>query len=139
MPEWTPRLEANVLLDFEGELRDLAAYEKYGGYAQLKRALDGMDAETLIAERLSGQSPFMTTDLFLDSNEFSGSTPDESSKPAAVASVNEGLAQIDRLGTNLLRVAPGHTPRPWGPTPPPGGAGARGRGAPPCRSAVPST
>jgi len=50
MPEWTPRLEANVLLDFEGELRDLAAYEAYGGYAQLKRALDGMDADTLIAE-----------------------------------------------------------------------------------------
>ena len=24
MPEWTPRLEANVLLDFEGELRDIA-------------------------------------------------------------------------------------------------------------------
>ena len=44
MPEWTPRLEANVLLDFEGELRDLAAYEAYGGYAQLKRARAGMDA-----------------------------------------------------------------------------------------------
>ncbi|MDP9255066.1 MAG: NADH-quinone oxidoreductase subunit NuoF, partial [Actinomycetota bacterium] len=50
MPEWTPRLEANVLLDFEGELRELAAYEAYGGYAQLKRARNGMDADTLIAE-----------------------------------------------------------------------------------------
>ena len=50
MPEWTPRLEANVLLDFEGELRDLAAYEAYGGYAQLKRARAGMDPDTLIAE-----------------------------------------------------------------------------------------
>jgi NADH-quinone oxidoreductase subunit F len=50
MPEWTPRLEANVLLDFDGELRDLAAYEAYGGYAQLKRALAGMDPDTLIAE-----------------------------------------------------------------------------------------
>ena len=50
MPEWTPRLEANVLLDFEGDLRDIAAYEAYGGYAQLRRALDGMDAEALIAE-----------------------------------------------------------------------------------------
>ena len=36
MPEWTPRLEANVLLDFEGDLRELAAYEAYGGYAQLR-------------------------------------------------------------------------------------------------------
>ena len=55
MPDWTPRLEANVLLDFEGELRDLAAYEAYGGYAQLKRARAGMDADTLIAE-LSGSA-----------------------------------------------------------------------------------
>src|SRR6185436_15712147 len=55
MPEWTPRLEANVLLDFEGELRDLAAYEAYGGYAQLKRARAGMDADTLVAE-LSGSA-----------------------------------------------------------------------------------
>ena len=50
MPEWTPRLEANVLLDFEGDLRDIADYEAYGGYAQLRRAVDGMDAEALIAE-----------------------------------------------------------------------------------------
>ena len=46
MPEWTPRLEANVLLDFEGELRDIGAYEAYGGYAQLRRAQAGMDAES---------------------------------------------------------------------------------------------
>ena len=50
MPEWTPRLEANVLLDFEGDLRDIGAYEAYGGYAQLRRAQAGMDADTLIAE-----------------------------------------------------------------------------------------
>jgi NADH-quinone oxidoreductase subunit F len=50
MPEWTPRLEANVLLDFEGDLRDIAAYEAYGGYAQLRRAIDGMDPDALIAE-----------------------------------------------------------------------------------------
>jgi NADH-quinone oxidoreductase subunit F len=50
MPEWTPRLEASVLLDFEGDLRDVAAYEAYGGYAQLRRALAGMDADGLIAE-----------------------------------------------------------------------------------------
>ena len=49
MPEWVPRLEANVLLDFDGELRDLAAYEAYGGYQQLKRAA-GWDADTLVAE-----------------------------------------------------------------------------------------
>ena len=50
MPEWTPRLEANVLLDFEGDLRDIGAYEAYGGYAQLRRAQAGMDADALIAE-----------------------------------------------------------------------------------------
>jgi NADH-quinone oxidoreductase subunit F len=50
MPEWTPRLEANVLLDFEGDLCDIAAYEAYGGYAQLRRAIEGMDADGLIAE-----------------------------------------------------------------------------------------
>ena len=50
MPEWTPRLEANVLLDFEGDLADIAAYEAYGGYAQLRRAMEGMDADGLIAE-----------------------------------------------------------------------------------------
>ena len=33
--------------------------------------------EALIAERLSGQSPFMTTDLFLDSHEFPSSSPDD--------------------------------------------------------------
>jgi NADH-quinone oxidoreductase subunit F len=50
MPEWTPRMEANVLLDFEGDLRDIGAYEAYGGYVQLRRAIEGMDAEGLIAE-----------------------------------------------------------------------------------------
>jgi NADH-quinone oxidoreductase subunit F len=50
MPEWTPRLEANVLLDFDGDLRDIGAYEAYGGYAQLRRAQAGMDADELIAE-----------------------------------------------------------------------------------------
>ena len=55
MPEWTPRLEANVLLDFEGELRDLAAYEAYGGYAQLKRARPAWMRTRSIAE-LSGSA-----------------------------------------------------------------------------------
>ena len=50
MPDWTPRLEANVLLDFDGDLADIAAYEAYGGYAQLRRAMEGMDADGLIAE-----------------------------------------------------------------------------------------
>jgi NADH-quinone oxidoreductase subunit F len=53
MPEWTPRLEANVLLDFDGDLRGIDAYEAYGGYAQLRRAQAGMDADSLVAE-LSG-------------------------------------------------------------------------------------
>ncbi|MDX6619117.1 MAG: NADH-quinone oxidoreductase subunit [Gaiellales bacterium] len=53
MPEWTPRLEANVLLDFDGDLRAIDAYEAYGGYAQLRRAQAGMDADQLVAE-LSG-------------------------------------------------------------------------------------
>ena len=38
------------LLDFDGDLRDIGAYEAYGGYAQLRRALAGMDADTLVAE-----------------------------------------------------------------------------------------
>jgi NADH-quinone oxidoreductase subunit F len=50
MPEWTPRLEANVLLDFEGDLRGIDAYEAYGGYAQLRRAQAGMSSEDLVAE-----------------------------------------------------------------------------------------
>jgi NADH-quinone oxidoreductase subunit F len=50
MPEWTPRLEANVLLDFDGDLRGIGAYEAYGGYAQLRRALDGMTPDELVAE-----------------------------------------------------------------------------------------
>ena len=59
MPEWTPRLEANVLLDFEGDLRDIAAYEAYGGYAQLRRAHAGMDADQLDrrAQRLGAARP----------------------------------------------------------------------------------
>jgi NADH-quinone oxidoreductase subunit F len=50
MPEWTPRLEANVLLDFEGDLRGIGAYEAYGGYAQLRRAQAGMSSDELVAE-----------------------------------------------------------------------------------------
>src|ERR1700712_3812976 len=50
MPDWTPRLEASVLLDFEGDLRGIGAYEAYGGYAQLRRARAGMDADALVAE-----------------------------------------------------------------------------------------
>jgi NADH-quinone oxidoreductase subunit F len=50
MPEWAPRLEGSVLLDFEGDLRAIAAYEAHGGYTQLRRAQAGMDADALIAE-----------------------------------------------------------------------------------------
>ena len=48
MPEWAPRLEANVLLDFEGDLRDLAAYEQHGGYRQLRRAVDSLTTDDII-------------------------------------------------------------------------------------------
>src|SRR6185436_19240648 len=40
---------------------------------RFRRALELLgepDPEALIAERLSGQSPFMTTDLFLEANDF---------------------------------------------------------------------
>jgi NADH-quinone oxidoreductase subunit F len=50
MPEWAPRLEDNVLLDFEGDLRDIGAYEAHGGYAQLRRAIETLDADALVAE-----------------------------------------------------------------------------------------
>jgi hypothetical protein len=42
------------------------------------------DPEALIAERLSGQSPFMTTDLFLDSHELPSAAPDASPQQGSV-------------------------------------------------------
>jgi hypothetical protein len=39
----------NILLDFDGDLRDLAAYEARGGYAMLKRAVETMSGEDIVA------------------------------------------------------------------------------------------
>jgi NADH-quinone oxidoreductase subunit F len=43
-----PTAEHVVLLPFEGDLRDLAAYEQQGGYQQLKRAVETMTGEQII-------------------------------------------------------------------------------------------
>jgi NADH-quinone oxidoreductase subunit F len=37
-----------VLLDFEGERRDLAVYEQHGGYRQLRRAVETMSGEEIV-------------------------------------------------------------------------------------------
>jgi len=54
---------------------DLVAREPWdrSNLERFRRALELLgepDPEALIAERLSGQSPFMTTDLFLEANDF---------------------------------------------------------------------
>ena len=59
---------------------DLVAREPWdrSNLERFRRALELLgepDPEALIAERLSGQSPFMTTDLFLESHEFPGAAP----------------------------------------------------------------
>jgi tetratricopeptide (TPR) repeat protein len=61
---------------------DLVAREPWdrSNIERFRRALELLgepDPEALIAERLSGQSPFMTTDLFLDTDEFPSSAPGE--------------------------------------------------------------
>ena len=66
---------------------DLVAREPWdrSNLERFRRALELLgepDPEALIAARLSGQSPFMTTDLFLDSNEFPASTPLDAPKTA---------------------------------------------------------
>jgi tetratricopeptide (TPR) repeat protein len=66
---------------------DLVAREPWdrSNIERFRRALElsgEPDPEALIAERLSGQSPFMTTDLFLDSSEFPSSAPDDAPKAA---------------------------------------------------------
>ena len=43
-----PNADHVVLLPFEGDLRDLAAYEQQGGYQQLKRAVETMTGEQII-------------------------------------------------------------------------------------------
>lgn len=66
---------------------DLVAREPWdrSNLERFRRALELLgepDPEALIAERLSGQSPFMTTDLFLDSHEFSSIVPPDAPKAA---------------------------------------------------------
>ena len=43
------KASGNILLDFDGDLRDLAAYEATGGYAMLKRAVETMSGEDIVA------------------------------------------------------------------------------------------
>jgi NADH-quinone oxidoreductase subunit F len=43
------RASGNILLDFDGDLRDLAAYEARGGYEMLKRAVETMSGEDIVA------------------------------------------------------------------------------------------
>ena len=69
---------------------DLVAREPWdrSNLERFRRALELLgepDPEALIAERLSGQSPFMTTDLFLDSHEFPPSAPHDAPKAAGPA------------------------------------------------------
>ena len=47
-----PTADDVLLVPFEGDLRDLAAYERAGGYQQLKRAVESMTGEQII-EQLS--------------------------------------------------------------------------------------
>jgi tetratricopeptide (TPR) repeat protein len=61
---------------------DLVAREPWdrSNLERFRRALELLgepDPEALIAERLSGQSPFMTTDLFLEESDFPPNTPDD--------------------------------------------------------------
>jgi tetratricopeptide (TPR) repeat protein len=65
---------------------DLVAREPWdrSNLERFRRALELLgepDPDALIAERLSGQSPFMTTDLFLESHEFD--RPSETEAPQA--------------------------------------------------------
>jgi NADH-quinone oxidoreductase subunit F len=43
-----PEGEGVLLLPFEGDLRDLAAYEQRGGYVQLRRAIETMTGEQIV-------------------------------------------------------------------------------------------
>ena len=45
-----PKGDNVLLLPFEGDLRDLAAYEQEGGYQQLKRAVETMTGQQIIEE-----------------------------------------------------------------------------------------
>ncbi len=74
---------------------DLVAREPWdrSNLERFRRALELLgepDPEALIAERLSGQSPFMTTDLFLQANEFP--SLDEPPTPAGAPQPPESVA-----------------------------------------------
>src|SRR6185503_9916608 len=66
---------------------DLVAREPWdnSNIERFRRALElsgEPDPEALIAERLSGQSPFMTTDLFFEENDFPPSPPGDAPNAA---------------------------------------------------------
>ena len=54
MAAWTPVKRDNVLFDFEGELRTVAAYERYGGYAQLREIVAKAFTTEQLIEALNG-------------------------------------------------------------------------------------
>ena len=54
MASWTPVGPANVLFDFEGDLRELAAYEKHGGYRQLRAVVAQETTPEQLVELLNG-------------------------------------------------------------------------------------
>jgi NADH-quinone oxidoreductase subunit F len=46
--------DVRILLDFDGDRRDIAEYERHGGYRQLKKALAGEPADIVAAVDASG-------------------------------------------------------------------------------------
>src|SRR6185503_20538727 len=85
---------------------DLVAREPWdrSNLERFRRALELLgepDPEALIAERLSGQSPFMTTDLFLESNEFPSPTDRDAAKAADVPAL-----------PSMPEAEPAHSPAP---------------------------
>src|SRR6185295_7587485 len=79
---------------------DLVAREPWdrSNIERFRRALELLgepDPEALIAERLSGQSPFMTTDLFFEENDFPPSPVDDAPQaPEPTATAASGPPPI---------------------------------------------
>jgi tetratricopeptide (TPR) repeat protein len=78
---------------------DLVAREPWdrSNIERFRRALELLgepNPEARIAERLSGQSPFMTTDLFLDSDELSSSAPNDPPKAAVSPEPEESVVSV---------------------------------------------
>jgi NADH-quinone oxidoreductase subunit F len=48
IPLASGRANGEILLDFEGDLRDLAAYERTGGYAQARRVVQSLTGEQIV-------------------------------------------------------------------------------------------